>query len=178
VTPRAQRPLRRRIRSSLFLFPAWFSPSSALRVAFHRLRGVDIGPNVEIGYLVLIDHLYPERVHIARGATVSARSTILAHDEAFRYARGEAELVEDTYISEAAFVGVHCVVLPGVEIGTGAVVGAGAVVTSDVPAHSVVAGVPARIIPAAPSRRPGDGPDRYAVQPGDEESAWSTSVEK
>jgi len=45
-----------------------------------------------------------------------------------------------------ADVGTNAVVLPGVTVGRGAIVGAGAVVTHDVPPFSVVAGVPARVI--------------------------------
>jgi acetyltransferase-like isoleucine patch superfamily enzyme len=43
-------------------------------------------------------------------------------------------------------VGMNAVVLPGVTIGKGAIVGAGSVVTADVPAFAIVAGVPARFI--------------------------------
>ena len=49
-------------------------------------------------------------------------------------------------IGRDVWVGFRCVVLPGVTIGDGAVVAAGAVVTKDVPSHSIVGGVPARII--------------------------------
>jgi acetyltransferase-like isoleucine patch superfamily enzyme len=49
-------------------------------------------------------------------------------------------------IGDDAWLGAHAVVLPGVRIGEGAVVGAGAVVTRDVPAGAIVAGVPARVI--------------------------------
>jgi acetyltransferase-like isoleucine patch superfamily enzyme len=45
-----------------------------------------------------------------------------------------------------ADIGVNAVILPGLSIGKGAVVGAGAVVTRDVPSFAVVAGVPAKII--------------------------------
>jgi acetyltransferase-like isoleucine patch superfamily enzyme len=45
-----------------------------------------------------------------------------------------------------ADIGVNAVILPGVTVGRGAIVGAGAVVTSDVPDFAVVAGVPARVI--------------------------------
>lgn len=47
-------------------------------------------------------------------------------------------------IEEGVWVGAKAVLLPGVQIGQGAVVGAGAVVTKNVPAETVVAGVPAR----------------------------------
>jgi acetyltransferase-like isoleucine patch superfamily enzyme len=45
-----------------------------------------------------------------------------------------------------ADIGVNAVILPGVTVGKGAIVGAGAVVTDDVPAFAVVAGVPARLM--------------------------------
>lgn len=49
-------------------------------------------------------------------------------------------------IGDGAFLGVNAVVLPGVTIGDRAYVAAGAVVTADVPANTVVAGNPARVI--------------------------------
>ncbi len=50
------------------------------------------------------------------------------------------------HIEAGADIGARAVILPGVRIGRGAVVGAGAVVTRDVPPLAVVAGVPARIL--------------------------------
>jgi len=49
-------------------------------------------------------------------------------------------------IGDDVWLGANCIVLPGVSIGQGAVVGAGAVVTKDVLQNSVVAGVPARVL--------------------------------
>jgi acetyltransferase-like isoleucine patch superfamily enzyme len=53
-------------------------------------------------------------------------------------------------IRRGASVGANATVLPGVEIGVEAVVGAGAVVTKDVPPKVIVAGVPARKIGEVP----------------------------
>lgn len=49
-------------------------------------------------------------------------------------------------ICNKAWIGYGCIVLPGVTVGEGAVVGAGSVVTSDVPPWTVFAGNPARLI--------------------------------
>lgn len=130
----------------MWLLPAWFSPSSPLRVAFHRARGAQIGKNVEIGYFVIIDNLFPELVVIEDDVTISARSTLLAHDEARAYAQGGAESRGSVHLRKGAFVGVHCVILPGVTVGESAIVGAGSVVTRDVPPRTTVVGVPARVI--------------------------------
>lgn len=49
-------------------------------------------------------------------------------------------------IGKGAWIGTHVTVLPGITIGDGAIVGANSVVTHDVPAFSIVGGVPARFI--------------------------------
>jgi acetyltransferase-like isoleucine patch superfamily enzyme len=54
--------------------------------------------------------------------------------------------IRPTRIGAWADIGTNAVILPGVTIGRGSIVGAGAVVTEDVPAFTVVAGVPARVI--------------------------------
>lgn len=133
-------------RAALFLLPAFYAPTSGLRAAFHRLRGVDLSPETEVGYQVLIDNLHPDRVHVARYATLSARCTILAHDEAIAYAWGGNEVVKDTYIGERAFIGVASIVLAGSHVGQRAIIGAGSVVTGDIPPDSIATGVPARVL--------------------------------
>lgn len=55
-------------------------------------------------------------------------------------------LIAPATIEPDADIGVNAVLLPGVTVGRGAIVGAGAVVTHDIPAYAKVAGVPARVI--------------------------------
>lgn len=58
----------------------------------------------------------------------------------------QGEKSERVIIEDDVWIGANAVVLPGVRIGKGSVVGAGAVVNSDIPEYSVCAGVPAEVI--------------------------------
>ncbi|MCK4234765.1 hypothetical protein KAX75_10070 [candidate division WOR-3 bacterium] len=60
-----------------------------------------------------------------------------------RFQGGELKKVS---IGEGVWLGTHAVVLPGVNIGDNSVVGAGAVVTTDIPPYSIAVGVPAKVI--------------------------------
>jgi len=89
--------------------------------------------------------------HVGVGPGVRILTSV--HEEAGRCVpilhaplRFAAVVVEDD-----ADLGVGSVILPGVTIGCGAQVGAGAVVTADVPAYAVVAGVPARVLRERPA---------------------------
>jgi acetyltransferase-like isoleucine patch superfamily enzyme len=49
------------------------------------------------------------------------------------------------WIGDDVWIGTHAIVLPGVTIGTGSIIAAGAIVTSDIPEYVIAAGVPAKI---------------------------------
>ncbi len=61
------------------------------------------------------------------------------------YHRGE-EIEGDILVGDSVWIGANSVVLPGISIGSGAVVAAGSIVTKDVPPHVVVAGNPAEVV--------------------------------
>ena len=54
--------------------------------------------------------------------------------------------LKSVLIKQNAWIGANAIILPGVTIGNNSVVAAGAVVTQDVPANAVVAGIPAKVI--------------------------------
>ena len=63
-----------------------------------------------------------------------------------RFAKHEFDGILRTVIGNDVWIGKRAIIKAGVKIGDGAVVGAGAVVTKDVPPYAIVAGVPAKII--------------------------------
>ena len=97
------------------------------------LHNTIIGP-VEIG----------NNVNLAQGITVTA----LNHNFSDTKKRIDEQGVSTNpvTIEDDVWVGANAVILPGVTIGEHCVVAAGAVVTKDVPPHSLVAGVPAKVI--------------------------------
>jgi acetyltransferase-like isoleucine patch superfamily enzyme len=97
------------------------------------LHNTIIGP-VDIG----------SHVNLAQGITVSA----LNHNFSDTNKRIDEQGVSTNQVTieDDVWVGANAVILPGVTIGEHCVVAAGAVVTKDVPPHSLVAGVPAKVI--------------------------------
>jgi len=135
----------RRFYRNMLQWPAWFLPWKRLRTAFHRMKGVRIGKNVEIGYMVLIDNRRPELICIEDDVTITTMCVVIAHDLSRRYNEGK-EIVGEVLIKKGAFIGMNTTILPGVTIGEGSVVAAGSVVTRDVEAFSIYGGVPAKKI--------------------------------
>ena len=56
------------------------------------------------------------------------------------------DLKTDTYIGDNTIIGIRSIILPGIRIGNHCYIGAGSVVTKDVPDHCIAAGNPAKII--------------------------------
>ena len=58
---------------------------------------------------------------------------------------GHRAVIHSAYIEEGSLIGIGAVVLNGVRVGSGSIIGAGCVVTKDVPARSLMMGVPAKV---------------------------------
>lgn len=109
------------------------------RLYLVHVWGMDIHPYTLISLKVRLDKTYPRGIHIGEGTNISFDAAILTHD-----------LIRlkhlDTYIGKYCGIGARSIILPGLKVGDHSIVGAGAVVTKDVPAHSIVVGNPARVI--------------------------------
>jgi len=84
-------------------------------------------------------------IHIDDCVAVGPQVLILttSHHIGDGYRRAGQTFVKPVHIEEGTWVGARCTILPGVTIGAGAVVAAGATVTKNVPANTLVGGVPA-----------------------------------
>lgn len=151
----------------------WVShiPSHTFRKLFYRLSGLKIGKGsvihmwanffepagVSIGQDTIIgDHAFLDgRAPLVIGNHVDIASSVMIYnsehdlEKADFSARTEAVKIED-YV----FIGPRAIILPGVRIGKGAVIAAGAVVTTDVPDFAIVGGVPAKAIGERKNKNP------------------------
>jgi acetyltransferase-like isoleucine patch superfamily enzyme len=106
-----------------------------------------IEENCHIGKEVLLDLRAP--IQIGAGSTISMRVTIITHldmGNAFQGNERYRAYARPVVIGRHAYIGAAATLLPGVKLGEGCVVAAGALVNHDVPERTVVAGVPARIL--------------------------------
>ncbi|WP_455661107.1 2,3,4,5-tetrahydropyridine-2,6-dicarboxylate N-acetyltransferase [Pradoshia sp.] len=113
---------------------------------------VHIGDNAVImmGASINIGASIGEKTMIDMNAVLGGRATVgkNCHIGAGSVLAGviEPPSASPVVIEDNVLVGANAVILEGVRVGEGAVVAAGAIVVEDVPAHTVVAGVPARVI--------------------------------
>jgi acetyltransferase-like isoleucine patch superfamily enzyme len=122
-----EKPTDKTIDESFAIFPSFYT---------------DCGKNITIGKNVFINAgcKFQDQGGITIGyGSLIGRNMVLAtlnHDPALLY----------TLIGKNVWVGSNATIIPGVTIGDGAIVVTGAVVTKDVPANTIVGGVPAKII--------------------------------
>jgi maltose O-acetyltransferase len=113
-------------------------------VVFYGAEALDIGDNTSIAPYV---HIWcGGRVIIGADCMIGSHVAIssLTHD--YREPEMSRTIVaKPVVIGDGVWIGAHAVIMPGVTLGKGAVVGAGSIVTRDVPSNAIVHGVPARV---------------------------------
>lgn len=82
-----------------------------------------------------------DRVQIATGVSIFTAG----HDTSVLSRRKGVEFGHPIFIEDDCWIGGNVVILPGVRIGKGSTIGAGSVVTADIPPYSVAVGNPCRV---------------------------------
>ena len=133
--------------------PPSYSPADLSQAAFVAEGAVVIG-RVEVAAGASIWYGAVVRADIERiaiGSSTNIQDGAILHGDPGKptvledfVTVGHRAVIHSAYIERGCLIGIGAIVLDGVRVGTGSIVGAGAVVTKDVPPHTLVAGVPAK----------------------------------
>lgn len=130
-----------------------------LRPIILRKIGCKVGKNVFVGDFVKVDLNHADLIEIEDFVHIASGCRLLCHERNLsNYFVGDnyASLgynLRKIHLCKGCLVGMETFVLPGVTIGEGAIVGAGSLVTKDIPAWTIAAGRPAKILKEIPKRQ-------------------------
>lgn len=137
-------------------FFAMYYPDARVRKSYWAKLGVAMGEGTYANPGLKVVNIVGEEpdVVIGRNVSIAPNVVLVTHSspnnssflQGLPYVANQLSRHAKITISDDVWLGASVIVLPGVTIGRGAIVGAGAVVLKDIPAMSVAAGVPARII--------------------------------
>lgn len=115
------------------------------RIFVHYPEQVSVGANTTVNQGVILNARAPikigNNVHISYGAIITAGK--LDIEQAFINRSHQAQ---EIVIEDGVWIGSGAIILPGVRVHKGSVVGAGSVVTKNVPSLTIVVGSPARVL--------------------------------
>ncbi|CAI3240324.1 acyltransferase [Desulfovibrio legallii] len=145
-----------RIGAGVSIISSWRRATAATLAAPTRLRTFGPGARIHIGEGAQLSGTSvtarSQTIHIGRQALLGPNCIIVDADfhapwppEA-RATEPGLERDAPVFIGDYAWLGLNCIVLKGVRIGEGALVGAGSVVSRDVPPYCLAAGAPARVL--------------------------------
>jgi len=139
------------MKSSNKLFKPFFMIYAKLfPVKYAKYLGVNSGENLHIyGSSYKMFGTEPWCVTLGESVYLTDEVRFITHDGAtliFRNKIPDLEITQPIIVGDNVYFGVNTIVLPGVIIGSNCIIGAGSVVTKDIPDNSVFAGVPAKYI--------------------------------
>lgn len=128
-----------------------FAPRK-LRPRLMRKMGCHVGKGCFIGDHVIIDLGHAEKITVEDGVSIAGGSRLLCHQRDFtEYFVGSdynklGYSIKPIVLKKGCLIGMESFVLPGVTVGEGAIVGAGSLVSKDIPAWTVATGRPAKVV--------------------------------
>ena len=129
-----------------------FAYKHHLRPAIWRALGCKVGKRVHIGHGVRIDFGNAERITVEDDVVLANGVTLWCHRRDMQNYRVGMRIMDqptkygDIHLGKSSYIGLNVTIMPGVHIGEGAVIGSCALVTKDIPAWTIAAGVPAKVI--------------------------------
>ena len=113
----------------------------------HFTPGLSIGDNSGVGICCEVNG------PVSIGQNVMMGPEVVIYTQSHKYDRTDIPMCEQDFdeprevvIEDDVWIGRRVIIMPGVHIGKGCIIGAGAVVTKDIPPYSVAVGVPARVV--------------------------------
>jgi acetyltransferase-like isoleucine patch superfamily enzyme len=142
-------PFLKVVKNFIVIQAARYTPSLALKNWMYRMfLHMNVGEQTSFALMVMLDVMFPEKISVGRNTVIGYNTTILAHEYLIQeYRLGEVK------IGNEVMIGANTTILPGVEIGDGAIVSAGTLVHRDVPSGTFVGGNPMKIIYTAEELR-------------------------
>lgn len=130
------------VRNFIVIQLARYTPFLSMKNWMYRnFLGMKVGQHTSFALMVMLDVMFPEKIKVGQNTVIGYNTTLLAHEYLIREYR-----LGDIVIGDEVMIGANSTVLPGVEIGDGAIVSAGTLVHKDVPAGAFVGGNPMRVI--------------------------------
>lgn len=135
-----------------FIRNKWVRRSSATLISYYRKKGISIGSGCVFRSpgSTQIDIMRPALITIGNNVDMNKNFAIMAHDFGHRvFLHKYGEFLSSSgrvTIGSNIYFGMNVTVLKDVTIGDNCIIGAGSVVTKNIPANSVAAGVPCRVI--------------------------------
>jgi len=108
-------------------------------------NGLKLGQNVEIIDTFFFDPSHCFLISIGNNCTICPNVRLIAHDASTKKLLGYTKIGKID-IKSSCFIGDSAIILPNVTLGPNSIIGAGSVVTKDIPSDTVAAGNPARVI--------------------------------
>ena len=145
-----------------FVMNSWLlSPFLPRRVRPWVLKrvGCHVGKGCFVGDNVRIDTGHSDMITLEDSVSIAGGTRLLCHQRDFTDYFVDSDYMKLGYIikpivlKKGCLIGMESFVMPGVTVGEGAIVGAGSLVTKDIPAWTIAVGRPAKVVKAIPHRK-------------------------